>query len=118
VSDQTDAKISTLQHTILTIDGIHAPGGIRTRSASRRAAAATCLIEFATAGIGMRLEILEAHRGVHILCRWKLLFAGSVCLFLLIEGCCQLHCIALETRLYCTRSTFSNLIVSVACAFV
>jgi hypothetical protein len=35
--DQPDAETSTRQHTTLTTD-IHTPGGIRTRSLSRRAA--------------------------------------------------------------------------------
>jgi len=111
-SDRPDTKTSTLPQTTLTIDGIHALGGIRTRSASRRAAAATCL---RLRGRWDRQEIrntsthsLPLEAPVRRFCVF----------FLLIEGCCQLHCIALETRLYCTRSTFSNLIVSVACAFV
>jgi hypothetical protein len=39
MSDQPDAQTSTLQHTTLTRDNIHATGGIRTRSLSKRAAA-------------------------------------------------------------------------------
>jgi len=38
-SDQPDAEISTCKHTTLTGDKIHAPGGIRTRISSKRAAA-------------------------------------------------------------------------------
>jgi hypothetical protein len=37
-SDQPDAETSTSQHTTFTTD-IHAPGGIRTRNPSKRAAA-------------------------------------------------------------------------------
>ena len=115
-SDQSDTKTSTLPHTTLTIDGIHACGGIRTRSASRRAAAATYIHTY------LRLRGRWDRQEIRNTSTHSLPLEAPVrrfCVFfLLIEGCCQLHCIALETRLYCTRSTFSNLIVSVACAFV
>jgi len=42
-SDQLDAATSTWQLTILSRTDIHAPGGIRTRNRSKRAAADPCL---------------------------------------------------------------------------
>jgi hypothetical protein len=42
-SDQPEPETSTLQHTTLTRDNIHATGGIRTRSPTKRAAAEPCL---------------------------------------------------------------------------
>jgi hypothetical protein len=52
--------------------------------------------DFAAAGFGKRLEILEAHRGIHILCRWKLLLAGSVCFFFLLKA--AVSCIVLRWK--------------------
>jgi len=48
-------------------------------------------LDFAAAGIGKRLEIL-----LHILCRWKLLFAGSVCFFFLLKA--TVSCIVLRWK--------------------
>ena len=42
-SDQSHAETSTCQHTTLTRNSIHAPGGIRTHNPSKRAAADPCI---------------------------------------------------------------------------
>jgi hypothetical protein len=42
--DQPDAEPSTYQHTTLTRETFHAPGGIRTHNPSKRGAADPCLI--------------------------------------------------------------------------
>jgi len=54
MSDQLVAEISTCQHTTLTTD-VHVPGGIRTRSLSRRAAAE---LRFRPRGHWDRLDVV------------------------------------------------------------
>jgi len=86
-SDQFVAETSILQHTTVTTDNIHAPGGIRTNNLSRRAAA------------DLRLR----PRGHWDRQNWYCSRSFLVLLFLRIAGVSHGRFMAMRCKLICQR---------------